>query len=43
MRDNIGNMLRVIRETGCSMKVAIEALNKCNSWTDTIKYAKERV
>lgn len=43
MRNNIGNIMRVIHETGCSLEVAKEALANNNSWSDTIKYAKERV
>lgn len=43
MRNNIGNILRVIRETGCSLKVAEEALEQCNTWPDTFKYARNRI
>lgn len=42
MRENIGNILRVMHEANCSAKVAKEALQKNNSWPNTIKYAKER-
>ena len=43
MRENQGNILRVIHETGCSIKIAEEALAKNNNWPDTIRYARERV
>ena len=43
MRNNQGNVLRVIHETGCTLKVAEEALEKCNSWPDTFKYARNLV
>ena len=43
MRNNLGNILRVIHETGCSLKIAEEALANCNSWPDTYKYARERM
>ena len=41
MRENIGNILKVVHSANCSVKVAKEALAKNNSWPDTIKYAKE--
>lgn len=41
MRENQGNILRVIHETDCDLKIAKEALNKCDNWVDTIKYAKD--
>lgn len=40
MRNNQGNILRVIREVGCDLSVAEEALKHCNSWPDTFKYAR---
>ena len=43
MRENQGNILRVIHETGCDLKIAKEALANCNSWPDTYKYARERM
>lgn len=41
MRNNQGNILKVIHKTGCSLAKAEEALAKCNSWSDTFKYATE--
>lgn len=41
MRENIGNILRVIHETGCSRKVAEEALKNSNNWSDVFKYARQ--
>lgn len=43
MRNNIGNILKVVHTTGCDLQTAKEALANCNSWNDTFKYAKERV
>lgn len=43
MRENQGNILRVIHETGCDLKIAKEALENCNSWPDVYKYARERM
>lgn len=43
MRDNIGNILEVVHNTGCTLEIAKEALANCNNWQDTFKYAKERV
>lgn len=31
MRDNQGNVLRVIHATGCSLEIALEALANSNS------------
>lgn len=31
MRDNQGNVLRVIHATRCSLEIALEALSNCNS------------
>lgn len=31
MRNNLGNILRVIHEISCSLKIAEEALANCNS------------
>lgn len=42
MRENQGNIFRVIHETGCSLKIAEEALANNNNWIDTYKYARER-
>lgn len=39
MRNNIGNILKVVHRTGCDLKTAEEALAKCNNWPDTFKYA----
>ena len=41
MLNNIGNIFRVVHTTGCDLKTAEEALAKCNSWPDTINYAKK--
>ena len=41
MRNNIGNILKVIHSTGCNLQIAEEALEKCNTWPNTIKYARE--
>lgn len=41
IRNNQGNVFKVIRETGCSLKIAEEALAKCNTWPDVYKYARE--
>ena len=43
MRDNQGNVLRVIHATGCSLEIALEALAHSNSWPDTYKYARKRM
>lgn len=43
MRENQGNILRVIHETGCDLKIAKEALVNSNSWSDTYKYARKRM
>ena len=43
MRDNQGNVLRVIHATGCSLEIALEALANSNSWSDTYKYARKRM
>lgn len=43
MRNNLGNILRVIHETGCNLQIAEEALANCNSWPDAYKYARERM
>lgn len=43
MRENMGNLLRVIHETGCTLEVAREALANNNSWPNTYKYARERM
>lgn len=43
MRDNIGNILKVIRETGCDIPTAEEALANSNSWPDVFKYAREKM
>lgn len=43
MRDNIGNILKVIHTTGCDLKTAEEALTNSNNWSDAFKYAKEKV
>lgn len=42
MRENQGNILKVIHETGCTLKVAKEALANNNNWSDTYKYAREQ-
>ena len=43
IRDNQGNILRVVHETGCNLKIAQEALANSNSWPDTYKYARKRM
>lgn len=40
IRNNQGNILRVIHEVGCDLNTAEEALKHCNSWSDTFKYAR---
>lgn len=43
MRENQGNIFRVIHETGCNLSIAKEALKNSNNWSDTFKYAREKV
>lgn len=43
IRENQGNLLRVIHETGCNLEIAREALLKCNSWPDVFKYARDKM
>ena len=43
MRENQGNILKVIHKTGCNLKIAKEALANCNNWPDTYKYAREKM
>lgn len=40
LRNNQGNILKIVHETGCSLQIAEEALAKSNNWSDAIKYAK---
>lgn len=40
LRNNQGNILKVVHETGCTLQVAEEALTKANSWSEAFKYAK---
>lgn len=40
---NQGNILKVIHETGCDIKLAEEALKNSNSWPDTYKYVREKI
>lgn len=42
LRDNIGNILKIVHETGCDRKTAEEALAKSNNWKDAFKYAREK-
>lgn len=42
MRENQGNIFRVIHETGCDLKTAEEALANTNSWEDAYKYARNK-
>lgn len=43
LRDNIGNVLKIIHETGCDMKTAEEALASSNSWPEAFKYARDKM
>lgn len=36
-----GNILKIVRRTGCSLKVAEKALYKATSWSEAYKYASE--
>lgn len=39
MRNNIGNILKVVHRTDCNLQIVEEALSKYNNWPDTFKYA----
>lgn len=39
--NNIGNILRIVHETNCSLSIAEEALKYNNEWSKAFKYARE--
>lgn len=41
LSNSIGNILKVVHESGCTYEVAKKALSSNNSWPEAIKYAKE--
>lgn len=40
LRNNQGNILKVIHKTGCNLKQAEEALAKNNDWHSAFTYAE---
>ena len=40
MRDNIGNILKVVHETGCDITTAAKALANTDNWQDAFKFAR---
>lgn len=40
LRDNMGNILKVVHETGCDITTAAKALANTDSWSDAFKFAR---